>query len=360
MQRITGNKGEWSEIYVLLKLIADRKIYAADENAKKIDEVFFPILNIYRDERSHGKTNYDLTDDKSVRIYIDNTLIYDYDYQVFSEQASYLLNQLLSTDSKRSFSIPQTESFMDVINCQRIAAISNDKSDIIMKIHDFHNGFEPICGFSIKSELGAAPTLVNASKATNFIYKIDGITETEEDNINSIDTTTKIKDRMEAIFNNHSVKFYDLNNKNFYYNLMKIDTSFPLIMAYALIYHYRDGIISCKDIVEKLEKENPLNYPVDCRLYDYKFKKFLCSVALGMMPSKLWDGKDEATGGYIIVRSDGEVLAFYIYNRNMFEQYLLDNTKFERGSTSKHDYASIYKIDDEYYINLNLSIRFLK
>ena len=27
---LTGNKGEWSEIYVLLRLLADGKIYAAD------------------------------------------------------------------------------------------------------------------------------------------------------------------------------------------------------------------------------------------------------------------------------------------------------------------------------------------
>ena len=80
-----------------------------------------------------------------------------------------------------------------------------------------------------------------------------------------------------------------------------------------------------------------------------------------MVPSKEWSGIDEATGGYIVVRNDGEVLAFYIYNRNVFEQYLLDNTKFERGSVNKHDYASIYKDNnDEYFINLNLSIRFMK
>ncbi|MBD3211216.1 MAG: HpaII family restriction endonuclease, partial [Candidatus Lokiarchaeota archaeon] len=29
-QYITGNKGEWSEIYVFFKLLADGKLYAAD------------------------------------------------------------------------------------------------------------------------------------------------------------------------------------------------------------------------------------------------------------------------------------------------------------------------------------------
>jgi len=32
---ITGNKGEWSEAYVFLKLLGDGKLYAADQNLKK-------------------------------------------------------------------------------------------------------------------------------------------------------------------------------------------------------------------------------------------------------------------------------------------------------------------------------------
>ena len=58
--------------------------------------------------------------------------------------------------------------------------------------------------------------------------------------------------------------------------------------------------------------------------------------------AKPWDGLDEANGGYIIVKADGEILAYHIYNRNFFEQYLLDNTILERASTSRHDYMSLY------------------
>ena len=60
-------------------------------------------------------------------------------------------------------------------------------------------------------------------------------------------------------------------------------------------------------------------------------------------PAKPWDGLDEANGGYIIVKADGEILAYHIYNRNFFEQYLLDNTILERASTSRHDYMSLYE-----------------
>lgn len=47
-----------------------------------------------------------------------------------------------------------------------------------------------------------------------------------------------------------------------------------------------------------------------------------------------------------------------IYNRDYFEKYLLDNTKLERGSTSRHGFASLYKEDAKMYMNLNLQVRF--
>ena len=45
------NKGEWSEFYVLLKLLADGKIFNADKNVRKMSNIFFPIIKIIREER---------------------------------------------------------------------------------------------------------------------------------------------------------------------------------------------------------------------------------------------------------------------------------------------------------------------
>lgn len=77
-----------------------------------------------------------------------------------------------------------------------------------------------------------------------------------------------------------------------------------------------------------------------------------------MVPSKEWNGLDEANGGYIVVKEDGDIVGYYIYNRNAFEAYLLNSTKLEAASTTRHSYATIYKVEDRYFINLNLQIRF--
>lgn len=48
-------------------------------------------------------------------------------------------------------------------------------------------------------------------------------------------------------------------------------------------------------------------------------------------------------------------------NRNDIEDYLYNNTRFERGSRSRHHFGSLYRGDDEkVYIKLNLQIRFSK
>jgi len=64
-----------------------------------------------------------------------------------------------------------------------------------MQIHDPLTGHNSIGGFSIKSDLGNAPTLLNASGATNFVYEVEGLTADDIAEINSINTRTKIIDR---------------------------------------------------------------------------------------------------------------------------------------------------------------------
>ena len=45
---ITGNKGEWSEIYTLLKLLGEGKVYAGDQNLNRIQNLFYPLSSTYK------------------------------------------------------------------------------------------------------------------------------------------------------------------------------------------------------------------------------------------------------------------------------------------------------------------------
>lgn len=356
---ITGNKGEWSEAYVLLRLLAQGKMYAADENLEQIDDMYFPILKILREEIANRKYEYAVnSQDRKIDIYYNGQLVQSHSQEQFSVEADYLYDKIVE-GGNRAFAIEQTEAFLRDIGCERLAAPSSDKTDISMQIYDINTGYSPVCGFSIKSEIGNAPTLINATGATNFIYEVEGLSDEQIASINAIDTRTKIKDRMERIFGEaSSVRFVKVSSDVFSNNLMLIDSRLHEIVAAALVCHYKDGYTTCRDVVNALEASNVLNFPVS-GFYTYKFKELLCCAALGMTPATAWDGHDEANGGYIVVTSRGNVLAYHIYNRDFFKEYLMNNTKYERASTSRHGYASLYKENGKTYIKLNLQIRFI-
>lgn len=356
---ITGNKGEWSEAYVLLRLLAQGKMYAADENLEQIDDMYFPILKILREEIANRKYEYAVnSQDRKIDIYYNGQLVQSHSQEQFSTEADYLYDKIVE-GGNRAFAIEQTEAFLRDIGCERLAAPSSDKTDISMQIYDINTGYSPVCGFSIKSEIGNAPSLINATGATNFIYEVEGLSDEQIASINAIDTRTKIKDRMERIFGEaSSVRFVKVSSEVFSNNLMLIDSRLHEIVAAALVCHYKDGYTTCRDVVNALEASNVLNFPVS-GFYTYKFKELLCCAALGMTPATAWDGHDEANGGYIVVTSRGNVLAYHIYNRDFFKEYLMNNTKYERASTSRHGYASLYKENGKTYIKLNLQIRFI-
>ena len=350
------NKGDWSELYVLLYLLGRRKLYTADEQLNRMNAFCFPIKKIMRNDTPTNKVDFILDDINRVEIYVNSELSREVTSQEFIDEASVLYNDILS--GKGSFDIPHAEQFLNEIQLERLAAPSTDITDITMELHDTNTGIDQIMGFSIKSYIGGAPTLLNASGATNFVYEIIGLNDVQMNEINSIKTRTKIMDRIRAISDNDGTMHYcKTANDVFSGNLMMIDSRMEEMLAELLLYSYSNNELDCKNIIEHLENVNPLGYPRN-GLYTHKFKQFLCAKALGMEPGTEWSGEDDANGGYIVAKSDGEVLAYHLYNRDKFKQYLFENTKMERGSTSKHNYASIYKENDKMYINLNLQIRF--
>ena len=49
---LRGNKGEWSELYVLIKLIADGKLYQSNINLEKDPDNVYDIVKGYKDENN--------------------------------------------------------------------------------------------------------------------------------------------------------------------------------------------------------------------------------------------------------------------------------------------------------------------
>lgn len=162
-------------------------------------------------------------------------------------------------------------------------------------------------GFSIKSEAGASPTLLNASSATTFVYKLKGndVNDELKEKINNISGNRKIQERVIGLYHAQtSLHFAHTECKTFANNLQMIDDRLPEMIAMMMEDCYRNRNMNIKDAVERISKVNPFSYDLSQGhdFYGYKVKTLLVATALGMVPATRWSGHYDATGGYLVVK----------------------------------------------------------
>jgi type II restriction enzyme len=357
---ITGNKGEWSEIYTLFKLLGDKKLFPGNKEIEKLEGIVYPILQVLRTE-NNGNFAYSIEDE--IILISGGEEVLKIAISAFKEKAKFLLEKI-KANRERTFSVPEIEEFMQTINCLSLKASSTAKTDITIVIHDQRTNQQPALGFSIKSQLGSPSTLLNAGKTTNFIFRIDNLklTDSEIKEINSIDSRSKIMDRINSVLqSNGQFNYVKTERQIFSNNLILIDSKLPEILSQIVYDFYSSRKSTITDLVDNTNTKNPLNFDIsyEHKFYEYKVKRFLTDIALGMMPSKVWTGQYDATGGYLIVKENGDILCYHIYNKNEFENYLFTNTKLETASSTRHQFGKIYEENDQLYFKLNLQIRFL-
>lgn len=362
-KKIKGNIGEWSEIYTLLKLLGEGKVYAGDENLDKIKDLVYPIIMIIRDEKE-GVLDYIVQQADIVIQTSEGEELLRLPATTFLKESEHLLSAIEDKPAgERSFPVAKTQAFMDKIHCTKLKASSSDKTDIHIVLHDSRTRMNRDMGFSIKSQLGGDSTLLNASGATNFTYRIDGhdFTDSEIEKINSIDTRTKVIDRVQAIWDKGSrFVFIKVDNATFRTTLQMMDGDLAKVIAQLLLEQFKTGNRMLADLTVDLANDNPLAYEAEDlqSIYAYKLKHLLTSAALGMMPSKTWRGKYDANGGYLVVKKDGEILCYHFYDHNRFEDFIFRNAYLERAKTRRHGYGSLYRGEDgNVYFKLNLQIR---
>jgi len=325
-------------------------------------DLYYPILNIIREESK--RYEYKPNTDQNIVVIDENGIEYArISMKRFMEESDKLLHDIKNSHGA-AFQIPESEAFMNEIGCSALKASSSDKADIHIVIHDLRTNMTPNLGFSIKSQLGNASTLLNAGLPTNILYKIDNVALTDED-IESINAIEAHLPRMkEIVTRGGRLTFSDVEHKTFKNNLLFLDCCMPKFIAECLVVDSMPNATSMiKDAVEMVAAKNPFGFTGNdiISFYEHKMKVLLLDAALGMTPSKEWKGRYDANGGYLVVRKDGEIVCYHFYNRNDVEDYLYHNTRFERGSRTRHNFGSVFRGEDgNAYIRLNLQIRFTK
>lgn len=357
----TGNKGEWSEVYVLLKLLSDGELYAGDEDLNKVEGLVYPIMQILRDY-SDGKQIAYSPEDEVILVNQDSTELGRFAVSKFAEFAQKVLIGI-KEGVGRAFPLSQEiHDFLEEVHCVQFKAKSTKKTDIQIVLYDPKTQIESSLGFSIKSKLGANSTLLNASGSTGICYKLSQLLPEEIlESINAIGSRSKVADRIKAIYEEGvTLSFHKIHSATFNNNLRAIDGDFNKLLPEIVLNRYLLSKTRISDLVEALTEEDPLDYNTseNDNLYKIKFKRFLRTVALGMQPATPWTGDIDATGGYIVVKEDGELVSYQVHKENLFNNYILANTYMDSPSSSRHNYGVVYEVDGVQYFDLNFQIRF--
>lgn len=362
----TGNRGEWSEVYAHFKILEEGFLYPADKNMQRLEANKIPVISVLRhdapDKEKPKEVIYSVCqNEKLIRIVVGDVALLDIEQTEFGEQARALFQSLVDNEDKTDTKYAATRSFMERAQMFRLKAPSTDKSDICLVIHDLHSGRQWRQGYSVKSYIGAKPTLMNASKSTNFRYRLDGWFDPCR--IDEFNETKSMERKMEMLWEEEcDLQFLCTENPKFGNNLMYVDSALPQMLAIGLpaMYGKQTRDRSLRALAEYLAEKNPCGFPEaeKVEFYVHKFKQLLIAFALGMTPSKSWKGRYDANGGYIVVREDGEVVCYHFYERNELEDYLFENTVIDTPSQGKHKFGQIYAIDGEFYLDLNFQIRF--
>ena len=170
--------------------------------------------------------------------------------------------------------------------------------------------------------------------------------------------------RVRWIYDNRGQLVFDhFENPILKNNLMMIDSILPEIIHRMLLFFYLTDARTVIQLLSKVEQENFMNFDLENYplFYRRKVANMLVDAALGMVPRTEWNGQYAATGGYLVVKEDGDVLCYHFYDRNLFENYLLNNTQFSTpGKHEANNFGIVYQRNGISYINLELQIRFLQ
>lgn len=404
------NYGEWTEAYVFLRLLGNGRIYAADRNFERDENVYIDILNIIRYEREHI---LEFQRELEAITAKDNGVVFRVlTCDELTEKADYLYDEIKDvTAGDNKFSVPEIERYLMELRFSQpkvpklpraVADAYGKKADIIIVMRDSADGAESTTGFSIKSHLGSASSLFNSSLASNFLYEVVGCDEREmhEINGNHISSETGM---IEYIRNNANLSLeFKGTSSEFKNNLDFIELTMPEILNCAILtqirYYDRAESNKTKDIIEKVAQKNPVGVRQPQRWYEAKMKDFLFASFSGLTASESWDGRKRLSGGYIDVAKNGGMLYYRAVSDDVFSTYLYEHTFFDRPSRGvnkdkakviakaylegrevteaeirgatrrsdgslkpkKGDWGYVYKGDDgKYYIKINFQIRFI-
>lgn len=350
------NRGEWSELYGVLFLLVKPNINVVNSHLETINDTIYVLRKVILDSKI--KLEYVIDSiTNNIFIYADGNEIKKYTRDEIDFERKKLLNSIIShTERTGAFSIPNSENFVTEITANAsFKSKSTNKSDVATLVFDNMKNAEYVLSYSIKSLLGSPATILNASNNTNFKYKIENFSDERMNEVNSIDTRTKLLDRIRKIksYNNTRIIFDSIVSDNLEYNLKMVDSLLPLYLGRTLLYSYEYDNKNLKQIFSLANKG------LDEQFANKKLGDFLSAISFGFVPGQKWNGVNSVNGGLIVIKNNGDVVVLdLMYYPEEVNKYLINESKLDSPSTHRYHMLEVFKENGEFYFTLNLQVRY--
>jgi len=355
-----ATKKEWSELYTFFRLLSDGYVNLGNPDTKASD-MRWQISMIQREEHNGPRQYY--IEKEEIRISDDNGSR-SFPREDFDAVATLILTTIKSSAEDNVTSPEGVEDFLDEIGVFNLEAQTNDRTDISIA---FWHPQAPLIGFNIRSRIGKMNPLLDGGRSANLKFELSGVkfATPTVNKVNALETPDEVPDRMMLIERLGGVlKYSDVADRVFRCNLLMIDLHFPRLLAEMLRIMQLEGINRITELTDIIKTSNPLKIKDELinkhGFYEYKIKQFLMILALGMRPAKIFNGTDSAVEGTLLVNGNGGVLCYHKSQKETFENFLFQNTRFEKGSTEKDKYGYLERENGTYYFKLNVKIGFMK
>ncbi|GAE21026.1 HpaII family restriction endonuclease [Bacteroides pyogenes] len=356
-----ATKKEWCELYAFFRLLANGTVALGTAEAKP-DDMNRPVAMILREEHDGPRRYY--IEKESVRMESEKGSV-RIPREDFGAVADLILQAVKASASNDVVSPEGVEEFLDTVSIFDLEARTEDRTDFSIS---FWHPEAPLCGFSVRSRLGAMNPLLDGGRAANLKLEQSGVkfATPTVNKINALpESPNEVAERMMMIERLGGVlKYADVADRVFRSNLLMIDLHFPRILTEMVRLMHLDGITRVHELTEVIKQANPLKIKEELinkhGFYEFKMKQFLMALALGMRPAKIYNGQDSAVEGMLLVNGNGDVLCYHRSEKQTMEDFLFMNTRFEKGAVEKDKYGFLEKENGVYYFKLNAKIGLVK
>lgn len=357
---LSGNRGEWSELYAVLILLSTGRLKIVGSDLLPTGDEY-EVIGVSR-SYANGDVAYEI-DLRNQTVRISDGDSKELVNLADIGDASQVILSKVGDHKGAGIDIPELEGLLARMRVHHLAANGRAKADLDLLVRDSRTGEVLRLSFSVKSQMGGAPTLLNASRATNFVLDLPF----DRPQISSLEQLngkpSLIVQKVLAL--NPRVDLPWPENAALRDNLRMVDTQMARIVGAMLLAYYSKNGTNVSDVVDWVVDRDPLDVGDSVtarRLYRHKVKTMLADFALAMFPSTPWDGSYSANGGYLLVDKNGGLGCIPAMHRDAFRDYLFSHTRMETASTSKHGFGHIETdpFSGLARIRLNLQIRFMK